>query len=132
MMNTSRDGVTDSIDASPVKGCRLIVIIRGIMATIIITLGPIIQGFIIPVIIMLPVILFGRDTTVILATVTTPITVIVTTLLGTADTNTKAETLRSAVEIIPSVNREAEEKAIKKGVVKTETRGVAVVIGFVD
>jgi len=124
--------MTASTDASPVKGCRLIVIIGDIMATIIITLGPIIQGFIIPVIITLPVTPFGWGTTAILVTVTTPITVIITTLPGTADTNTKAETLRSAVEIISSVNREAEAKAIIKGVVETETRGVAVVIGFVD
>jgi hypothetical protein len=124
MMNTSRDGMTASTDVSPGKGYRLIVIIRDIMATIIIIPVLFTRGFIIPVIITLPVTL--------LATVTTPITVIITTLPGTADTNTKAETLRSAVEIISSENREAEAKAIIKGVVKNKTIGVAVVIGFVD
>jgi len=124
--------MTASTDVSPGKGYRLIVIIRDIMATVIIIPVLFTRGFIIPVIITLPVTPFGWDTTAILATVTTPITLIITTLPGTADTNTKAETLRSAVEIISSENREAEAKAIIKGVVKTKTIGVAVVIGFVD
>ena len=142
MMCTSRDGATVSAGALlATEHQRVVILTNVITGTIIITPEPFTRDFTIPVIIMLPVTPSGRGTIHLHATGIRPTAIVITTLPGPGDTDTKAVDLKSAAEIITSANHgvEATRAGVATKVVDTKAevkKGVATevvsITGFVN